>query len=1092
METRYRVGIDVGLYSIGFAAVEVDATGRPIRLLNSMVQQHDAGVDPLQGKTQKTRLAESGVARRTRRLMKRRRKRLKALDRFILEQGWPLVDLEQHPDPWLPWQTRHLLVTSRISTPQELGAALSIALRHMARHRGWRNPWTSVSSLRATTEPSEYLDGFRNRVAESLGRDLPKELTPAELVMLAKTGPQLKIRGEGSVIGGKLHQSDNVRELRAIAAKQGLSDDLFVKLTERVFQAQSPRGAAAKLAGKDSLPSRQHLPRAAKATIAFQRFRMAGVIANIRVVDESRTQRPLSVDERRQVMSFLDKSSDEVTWADVAEHLGIKRRQLKGTAGEGLDGDYISTRPPINLTNSHIESSKIAPIKKWWKTASLDEHEALVQLLSNGGDLDESSPAAIRANELIESLSEAESAKLDSLHLSAGRAAYSEKSLRELTERMLTTEEDLHHARKTLFGVDDNWAPPVEPIGEPVGNPAVDRVLKSVARWLQAAEREWGTPESIQVEHVRNAFASAATAQSELRRKIFDDERRYKQRKVHVAEMQASFGVSGDVSTADVRRYQAVQRQNSQCLYCGSMITFATAEMDHIVPRAGTGSTNTRENLVAVCRPCNADKADVPFKVWAAKTKRPKVSVDEALARVDHFLEEDGLRGKARRDYINGLKRRLKADELDDPIDARSIESVAWMANQLHLRVKAHFTDSDVAVFRGNITAWARLASGIERRIEFIGGSGKTRLDRRHHAIDAAVTAMLRPAVATTLTERQNLRSSQYITGDTSKSWREYRGQEGNLVLYDRWLTHMEELVDLLNQALREDRIPIVENMRLRLGSSSAHDDTINSLDYYQVGDTIPANIIDRASTPALWCALTRLPDYDPKEGLPADPERKIRVLSKHLTAANRISFFKTGAAAIAVRGGYAEIGNTIHHARIYRVTAGKKTFYAMLRVFATDLLRHRKEDLFSVELPPQSISVRTAETKLRVALADGSAEYLGWLVEGDELLLDMTAQTSGQVGELLETYPETRRWRVAGFPTDAKIRLRPQFLAAEGLSDSTPLGVSGIVAGMGWRPAVNVLLSKCKPVIIRRNSLGRVRLHSSANLPVTWSIKDM
>ena len=34
---RYRVGIDVGLRSIGFCAIEVDRDDQPVKLLNSMV-----------------------------------------------------------------------------------------------------------------------------------------------------------------------------------------------------------------------------------------------------------------------------------------------------------------------------------------------------------------------------------------------------------------------------------------------------------------------------------------------------------------------------------------------------------------------------------------------------------------------------------------------------------------------------------------------------------------------------------------------------------------------------------------------------------------------------------------------------------------------------------------------------------------------------------------------------------------------------------------------------------------------------------------------------------------------------------------------
>ena len=52
---KYRVGIDVGTNSVGFAAVEEDDSGSPTRFLNTMVVIHDSGVDPEQKKYAITR-----------------------------------------------------------------------------------------------------------------------------------------------------------------------------------------------------------------------------------------------------------------------------------------------------------------------------------------------------------------------------------------------------------------------------------------------------------------------------------------------------------------------------------------------------------------------------------------------------------------------------------------------------------------------------------------------------------------------------------------------------------------------------------------------------------------------------------------------------------------------------------------------------------------------------------------------------------------------------------------------------------------------------------------------------------------------------
>jgi CRISPR-associated endonuclease Csn1 len=1090
---KYRIGIDVGLHSVGLAAVEVEEdsrgewSGAPLRLLGAVSFIHDSGVDPSQGKTGKTRLAQSGVARRARRLIQRRRKRRRQLDSFIKSQGWPVVDLESQSDAWLPWRTRALLASHKIIDSDELGAALSIAVRHMARHRGWRSPWTSVGSLMLAKEPSEFLDGFRSRVELAIGQAVPVGATPAQLVMLAGAGPSLKLRGQAGLLGGKLHQSDNVLELRAIARTQDLPESLLRGLVEHVFAAESPKGSAAKRVGHDVLPKRGHLPRAAKSTLAFQRFRIAATIGNLRVVEGGSGERRLSVPERAKVMEFLDTAVDQPLWAEVAELLGLGRRALRGTATDA-DGEPAATRPPINLTNRALSSTKTKPIRQWWSSAGTAAREALVQALSNAGELSEGSPGSVVAAEFLESMDEAELSKLDGLHLPAGRAAYSVESLREITERILSTEDDLFDARKELFGLDDDWRPPVEPIGQPVGNPAVDRALKIVARWLQAAQREWGTPLSVTIEHVRDGFLS----ESAVRSKIRDDERRFARRRAVMEEIRSKLSIQGRVSAADVRRFEAIHRQNCQCLYCGTTITYQTTEIDHIVPRANSASNNKRANLAAACSACNQAKSNKPFAAWAATDPRPGVSLDGAIQRVDQFLVEDGLTGRDRARFLAEVKRRLRATEVEDEIDARDIESVAWMANQLHLRIAEHFglERNRVKVFRGEVTAWARRTSGMEGRLEMIGGRGKSRLDRRHHAVDAAVIAMLRPSVAAVLAERQRLRFAEQIKGETG-AWKTFKGglDQGKAVNFERWLKHMDRLTDLLNEALAQDQIPVMENLRLRLGSSAVHDDTIKKLDKRLVGEAIPAQIVNRASSPALWCALTRQPDYTPEDGLPANPERVIRVRDRYLGPDETIGFFPSDSAAIAVRKGYADIGGTIHHARVYRIETGKKTFYGMIRVFHADLVPHRSEDLFQVELPPQSISMRTAEPRTRNAVQAGQATYLGWLVEGDELVLDITSQTKHQVSEFLAAYPGTVRWRVAGFMSPKQLRLRPRQLASEGLEDTAADAVRKVIDSPGWLPSVDVVMGKCRPSVVRRDALGRPRDRSAAHLPVSWSV---
>mgnify|MGYP000997668015 CR=1 FL=1 len=285
---------------------------------------------------------------------------------------------------------------------------------------------------------------------------------------------------------------------------------------------------------------------------------------------------------------------------------------------------------------------------------------------------------------------------------------------------------------------------------------------------------------------------------------------------------------------------------------------------------------------------------------------------------------------------------------------------------------------------------------------------------------------------AKTLAERSSLRWAQRLTGQ-EETWKQYTGSTvGAREHFEMWRGHMLHLTELFNERLAEDKVYVTQNIRLRLSDGNAHTVNPSKLVSHRLGDGLTVQQIDRACTPALWCALTREKDFDGKNGLPAREDRLIRVHGQELTSNDHIKLFskKRGNdtkekpfGAIAVRGGFVEIGPSIHHARIYRIE-GKKPVYAMLRVFTHDLLSQRHGDLFSAVIPPQSISMRCAEPKLRKAITTGNATYLGWVVVGDELEINVDSFTSGQIASFLEEYPRTTRWRIRGFFNETQIRL--------------------------------------------------------------------
>mgnify|MGYP007134883770 FL=1 len=128
MSVPYRVGIDVGTFSLGCSAIEVDENDQPVRILSAVSLIHDSGLDPDQQDRAVTRLASSGVARRTRRFHRRRRHRIIKLEKFLKEQGWETLPFERYPDPYFPWKARVALANGYVDDAAQRGRYLSCLL----------------------------------------------------------------------------------------------------------------------------------------------------------------------------------------------------------------------------------------------------------------------------------------------------------------------------------------------------------------------------------------------------------------------------------------------------------------------------------------------------------------------------------------------------------------------------------------------------------------------------------------------------------------------------------------------------------------------------------------------------------------------------------------------------------------------------------------------------------------------------------------------------------------------------------------------------------------------------------------------------
>ena len=71
----------------------------------------------------------------------------------------------------------------------------------------------------------------------------------------------------------------------------------------------------------------------------------------------------------------------------------------------------------------------------------------------------------------------------------------------------------------------------------------------------------------------------------------------------------------GDLTASEIRE---IRQAAEECTYCGTDLYEDNRSTDHMDPLA-LGGAHTRANVVACCRRCNEQKADLPFEVWLTR-----------------------------------------------------------------------------------------------------------------------------------------------------------------------------------------------------------------------------------------------------------------------------------------------------------------------------------------------------------------------------------------------------------------------------------------------------------------------------------------
>lgn len=1108
-------GADLGNNSVGLATIEVDEGGMPVSIPNLLVVIHDSGKDAMASndKTQVSRMRSGGVARRVRRLYRNRRKRTQVLEKLLEKYGYQTRSFDSL-GTYEAWEARIELLRALVEPEDRQRDLLSIAIRHMSAHRGWANAWVRLESYWGAENPS---DEFKAAVEAAKGSDQLGVIDPesvrfqAELAELALS-PESLIRARANPGSGQepllgtTRRVDVVREWREICRMQRLPDEMFEEFARVAFSQEKP-GVPIERIGNDWLDPFKDKKRAAIASMEHQEFKLRQMAANLatRPDRRSKERQRLSGDVQNLIVDHLmavTSRDDRLTWRDIAElFVQVDANLLVHFQPD----EQLTGLAPINDTVLKLHTlPQQHPIRQWWQTATSERRSSFVLHIADPARIAISDDATAEFEELLNSLDDKEQEKLVALKFPSGRSSHSLEALRKINAEIERTGDPYITVLRTLFGAGGHVSPvDLQSLGDSSEHPTIQRILPVVRRYLLGQQREGIELSRFAIEHVRDALLGLQ-AKKDYSDEMFRNRRTRERAREDIVAAGLGITNADHVDNGMVRKFEAITRQNSTCLYCGDTPSWSGMEMDHIVPRA-SGGNSTKANLVAVCRECNQKKGKLPFARFAAAGTRPGVTIDGAIERVRSYQKGELTAGQLKRLRAETI-RRLKQTEDDEPIDERALASTAYAAVDMRKRVitSLGLSAEQVPVYSGRIVSLARRASGIDKAIAIREGlDAKSRFDRRHHAIDAAVVAMMNPSVARTLAERDDMFFTMRETGRET-GWKTFEGSTlGAKESFRVWKSAMGKLAELVREKIENDELVVMQPARFSARHSALHLDGRDGHIQKPLGDawlsSERARIVDDRTFEAVSGDLV------PSDGLPEDENRTITLASgKRLVGDDMVYLFPDAKARHPLPDrSSAPLGPTVHHVRIYHWddTKGRRKA-AILRIWASDLYDLEdgiKGDLLTSPVRVSSRAVRrSSSAALRDAIHAGTAKLAGSIVVGDELQIDPVEWMSfAAPARFLEEFPE-RHWRFSGAETDKVVNLRPIYLASEGArtADQDPdrrlVEISDsameVLSTRSLRISPSSIWDTPSTLVVRRTSLGRIRKSPESGLPFTWS----
>ncbi len=788
----YRIGLDIGITSVGWSVIENDSSGNPIRIIDLGSRIFDAAENPKDGSPlSKTRRDARGLRRRLRRKQHRVERTKRLLERYNIISKKEIEDMyENYKFQYNVYELRVQALDEKITNKE-----LARVLISFVKKRGYKSNSKSEKSnneagqlLKATRENEKLMKSNNYRtVAEMYLKDDKFKLRNknGEYILDSKGNKQIKIKNSINDYKNTTLRILLVEEIGLILNKQkelnSLVTDDFIKEYLEIFEGQrnfddgpgegSPYGGnqIEKMLGNCTFEKEEK--RAPKATYTFEYFKLLQTLNHIKIEktvinnnEKNIEKRALNNEEREKIIKFvltkstvnftdirklLDLSNYErfnlvtykssIDFSEESNKLVEKERKLKEFES------YYKIKKELN----HIEKNYIEKLSR----EELDVIGYALTIYKN----DEKRIKYIKENsnlsdEIIDKLLPLSFSKVGNLSLKAMK-----KIIPEL-EKGNTYDKAVDNVYKDFRGTVSTTKKSklkLKDLEQEISNPVVRRGISQSIKVLNAITLKYnqiyGKPDVVVIELAREVG------------KNFQDRNKIKKlqednMKTNEFALKAIKEYKVNPTGQDIVKYKLWQEQQNMCIYSGKNISIQdlfteAVDVDHIIPYSMCFD-DSYNNKVLVLASENRQKGNrVPYQY----EKEIGRNVDEYEVRINNIIKNPKKRQRLLREGFS------KEDAKDWKV--RNLKDTQYISKIIYNIIENHLEFSDNTNFERKVwTVNGQITSHIRKRL----GIEKIREDGDiHHAIDATIIAVTSQNMINRISKYYQYRDGRYMNNNS-------------------------------------------------------------------------------------------------------------------------------------------------------------------------------------------------------------------------------------------------------------------------------------------------------------------------------------